>query len=84
MTEAVALFQVLGSIYLSAFLQPDCANTSEILYTGRKHKMKANECKTTSDALECKNEIYLSVRNSIHSASKHGQDGRTFCYPFSD
>lgn len=45
--------------------------------------MKDTESKATSDAFECRSEMYLSLRNSIHSSGKQGEDHITFCCPFS-
>lgn len=51
-------------VHLSTLLQQDSTNT-EILYISRRYNMKANGSKATSDAFECKSEMYLSFRNFI-------------------
>lgn len=38
---------------------------TQILYISRRYNMKANGSKATSDAFECKSEMYLSFRNFI-------------------
>lgn len=43
---------------LSIALQQDSTNTSDVLNSSRKHKMKANANKAASDAFECKSEIH--------------------------